>query len=178
MSKSAVFNAAIILAATVHVFAGLRHTRATIADFQFHAAAFGVVAVLVVLLGPLVLVAHVRRVPVFRNRLLLVLACGICAAGIPYGIQQRNISQTSASLMRHYHDLAKAGPLFPSQSDLNARIQAAEQATSLGCWVSNDRSTFELFYHVSSDTAVVRYPNGHWEWRGYLYEGASESDAD
>ncbi len=178
MSKIAVFDAATVVSATVLVFAGLRHTTATIADSQYQVAVFGLVAVLVVLLGPLVLLAHVRRVSVLRNRLVLVLISAFCVAGIPYSVQQRKISQTSAALMRHYRDLAEAGPPFPLQSDVKARIEDVGQAISLGCWVSADRSTFELFYHVSSDTAVLRYPNGRWEWRGYRYVGPTQSEMD
>ena len=71
-----------------------------------------------------------------------------------------------------YNSIVKKGAPFPTEAEIQQQyLGNLPDSYSTGYWVSPDRQTFEIYYHDSSDSYTMQFPNGKWDWRGYNYSG-------
>ena len=107
-----------------------------------------------------------------RNYSLFIslLSCTMLIAIFWYrGHESSTVIETLEST---YSDLVASAAPFPTETEIKSGVLSKIPASySAGYWVSSDRQSFELYYHDSSDSYTMKYPDGEWEWRGYDYSG-------
>ncbi len=113
-----------------------------------------------------------RRALQYRNYSLLIVALScLMFVGLTY-YRANQSARVVRTLETTYHSLANAGSPFPVENRVRAKyLSDLPNSYSTGYWVSPDRQSFEMYYHDSSDSYTMKYPNGTWEWRGDNYSG-------
>jgi hypothetical protein len=174
MAKPVVISFGMLLLTGVLIALALQHTSATISDKMYLLLNEAFAAVALFLIALLAFVAYRLKWRSILNYSLLAALCAVLVVIIPSTICSRRISRTETELADLYSRLTHQGPPFPSREEAVASINDADSLISHGYWVASDRSTFEVYYHIASDSYTMAYPVGRWEWRGNKYQGPTQ----
>jgi hypothetical protein len=139
------------------------------------AGVFTAVSLALMVVSAAVALAYWRRATHHRGyALLIAFMSAVMLVGSSY-YPARQETRVVRTLESAYHSIAAAGAPFPDENEVRKRyFRALPESYSSGYWVAPDRQSFELYYHDSSDSYTMRYPEGSWEWRGNDYAGPEE----
>lgn len=111
-----------------------------------------------------------------RSRLMIaaILLCG--NVKLTYDYPKQRIAMTKQTLEDTYKRLSLQIGQFPKHT-LGPAFDGWNNPDLLshGYWRSEDGQRFEIFYHVRSDSYVMRFPEGKWQWCGFGYNGEGNS---
>jgi len=156
----------------IFVLIGLFHTGATISDTTYLAVTATATALLATLALLCARLAHIMRKRVLRNYAAQIAICAIVVMSVPWTVSLYRVKYTRQTLESVYDALASNGPPFPRQEQVYAQYFSAHPLLiSNGYYISHDRTTFEIFYHKSSDSFAMAFPDRNWKWRGNNYQG-------
>ena len=113
-----------------------------------------------------------RKTNTYRTYSILILALsGMMLIGsVWYRTNQH--SYVINELESAYNSIAANGSPFPALDEIQqGYLNSLPESYSTGYWVSSDQQSFEIYYHDSSDSYTMQYPNGEWDWRGNGYTG-------
>ncbi len=115
-----------------------------------------------------------HKTHLYRSYSILILALSVMMLiGSTWyrGIQQ---SLVIDKLESAYRSIVMNGAPFPMPEEIRHNyLSTLPNSYSTGCWVSPDQQAFEIYYHDSSDSYTMKYPDGEWDWRGNDYSGPS-----
>ena len=154
----------------IAVTAGARQTSSSIHDHLFALVQGFVCVLLSVLAGLASVVLWLAKRRGGAKQALLVMVLAFMAGFLPWLIQGHRISLTEDHLASVYAKLAAKGPPFPLREESGIDPLPSGHI-SCGYWVSPDRARFEVFYHVSSNSYTMAYPEAGWVWRDFHYQG-------
>lgn len=153
----------LIVTATVLVF-GLIQTDGSIHGTMYLAVNLVGAGMISVVFAAASLVFWVMKLRPARNYSLLAAICALITAGLPIVVQRERIEETEQELTALYDRLAANGSPFPAPEQLDWEPDHPALLVPHGYRVSEDRQTFEVYYHASSDSRILAYPQGQWEW--------------
>ncbi len=161
---------ALLSIAILLVVSGIRHSAATSVDIQYTIYNAVMCFVVVICAGGIACVSASHSSQTARNYSILVAVLAVVIAATPIAATSYRTKTTISRLSDLYSNLSQPGPPFPEPSDINWGNPTGVMI-SHGYWVSDDKQTFEVFYHDSSDSFTMAYPTGQWEWRPNQYQG-------
>ena len=157
---------------TVFVAVGLRHTGGAISDTMYLVGSVVAAAISAMVALTFALVAHIAGGRVIRNYAVLVSICSIVVLSVPWSVSKFRLAHTQKTLEAVYDKLASHGPPFPERQHVEVQLLSDYSLlVSHGCWVAEDRQQFEVYYHWSSNSFVLKYPERTWQHCGNNYKG-------
>ena len=161
--------------AALLALAGMWHSSGTLQD-KFYVlinGASGIAVTAIAILIAIVAILLKRRMVAAYSGFVALLSGFVAVA--PFATYKYRVAITKANLSDVYSTIAARGSPFPSVFDFST-VPDAKLLVSHGYWVAEDRTKFEIYYKVGSDSYTLAYPNKKWEWRDYGYKGPSKID--
>lgn len=112
---------------------------------------------------------------VFQIKFRIITAI-LCFSLAPILAQNIRAQYTKNALLEVHEILVTNGPPFPTVEKIRPQLSSL-LLWKWGYWCSDDRGSFEIYYHSSSDSFCLSSIGQQWERRSAFYTGpSSKSD--